>query len=336
MKTASKKTSVIIPAYNAERTIAACLEGVRASDHKDYRLIVVDDVSSDGTAEIARRYTDKVVILPKHSGRVEARKTGWAHAEGDIVVNIDSDVVIKPDTLSIIADHFQQHPDADAITGILSKECPHNNFSSQYKNLYMHYIFSKLPEGVSFLYGSIFALRKNMLGDFESAVGIADDTALGQHLARAGKKISFLRNCEVAHLKAFTLGSLIKNDYRIPFDWAILFMTNRGWKQLFRHKTGFAHSAKGQLISVILAPAILLLSLVSALVNGSFSFLVFSLFALWFLLNLHFLLFLTKERGLFFGVKSFLFTFIDHLVMASGIICGFISSLRRTFWNRSL
>jgi len=317
--------SVIVPAYNAEKNIDACLKAIKASSYKDHEIIVVDDASSDGTVEIAKKYADKVISLPEHSGPAKARKAGWADAKWDTIVNIDSDVVVAHDTLSIIADYFKQHSDVDAVTGLLCKTCSHKNFSSQYKNLYMHYIFRKLPERVSFLYGSIFALRKNTLSDFTSIADIADDTALGQHLARTGKKISFLRDCEVTHLKEFTLGSLIRNDFQIPRDWALIFLNSESWKRLFRNNVGFAHSPKEQLVSVILAPVALLLSLVAAHSGGSISFIIFPILAVWFLFNFHFLAFLTKERGLFFGIKSLFFTFLDHLVMASGIIFGFIS-----------
>lgn len=316
--------SVVVPARNAEKTLRKCLEAVRASTYQDYELIVVDDGSSDRTLDVAREYADIVIPFSGNSGRADARKRGWGEAREDTLVNIDADVVVSPDTLSIIAGHLNRHPDTDAVTGLLSMDCPYSNFASQYKNLYMHYIFSRLAESVSFLYGSIFAVRKAVIAGFRSEVRIADDTALGQYLVRAGKKIGFLKDCQVVHVKKFTLCSLMRNDFTIPFDWAVLFMRHQGWRDLFKNKTGYAHSPKEQLISVMVAPAVLLLALFGLFVDAPLASVIIPLLIAWLVLNLRFLVFLTKERGVWFGLRSLVFTFFDNIVMACGIICGLL------------
>lgn len=315
--------SVIVPAYNSQNTIEKCLEAVRQSTYQNYELIVIDDGSIDATRSIARRYADKVIELHGNFQRSHARNSGIKAAKGEIIINIDSDIVIKPDTLIRIVNYFSKDQQIDALNGILSKEHPNPDFFSQYKNLYMNYIFSKLPEKVNFLYGSIHAIRRQAAQPYDVDIKIADDTALGQQLVCSGKRIAFLKNLEVIHFKKYDLFSFIKNDFQIPFDWAKIFLKYKGWKQLGRNKTGFAHSPKEQLISVILAPTIILLCLV-ALFGYSSLFLILLLILVWFLLNFRFLLFLKKEKGLFFGIIAFFLTFFDNIVMAIGILCGYI------------
>lgn len=314
--------SVVVPAYNSEKTIGECLAAVKASEYGDYELIVVDDASSDATAAIAAKYADRLVVHPANRGRSAARNSGIDAARGEILVLIDSDVVVRPDTLAKAAAYFAGHGDVVAITGILSREHPHENFFSQYKNLYMNYIFGKLPERVNFLYGSFHALRKSAALGYGKDVRIADDTALGQELTARGQKIGFVRELEVVHLKRYGFGSLLKNDFLIPCDWAVLFIKYRGWRQL--GKSGYAHSPKEQLASVVTAPMILFLVPVAGVTPTVAPLAVLvALTALWSLLNYRFLAFLVRHRGWHFGFLALWTTFLDNLVMASGICCGF-------------
>lgn len=318
--------SVVIPTSNRVGTLEQCLKAVRASTFQDYELIVIDCGSQDATPAIARRYADRVIELDRVSSRSTARNRGVAAAEGEMIVNIDSDVVIRPDTLIRIAAYFSSHPEVDAVTGLLSKEHPHPDFFSQYKNLYMHYMFSQLPECVTFLYGSLYAFRKRAARPSGTLVRVADDTALGQQLAAEGKRIAFIRELEVLHRKRYDAWSLIRNDFRIPFDWARLFLVYNGWRQLGRNGVGFAHARIGQLVSVVIAPLIMLGGLLS--LSGVWWLpWTGSLIACWLLLNLRFVAFLEKERGVKFGLLGCAWTFFDHLVMAMGIACGFVTAL---------
>jgi glycosyltransferase involved in cell wall biosynthesis len=320
--------SVIIPSYNSQETIEQCLVSVRQSTYKDYELIVVDDASSDDSCPIASKYADMVMRLTEHLGRSQARNRGIMASAGQIIVNIDSDVVIRPDTIARIADYFIKHPDVSAVNGLLSKEHPHPGFFSQYKNLYMHYIFNKLPEKVTFLYGSIHAFRREDALLYGCDDMTADDTALGQKLLAWGKQIGFIKTLEVVHLKRYNWFSFIKNDFQIPFDWGKIFLKYQGWKQLGRNKTGFAHSPKEQLISTLLAPVIILSGILS--LSGNLNYLVVLFLTVgWLLLNVNFLAFLIKERGFLFGVLAFFVTFLDNIVMACGIVCGFTAFLLR-------
>jgi len=188
----------------------------------------------------------------------------------------------------------------------------------------MHYVFSRLPDRVSFLYGSIYAIRRREIEKIDSSVKLADDTELGQKLFLKGKQIAFLRGLEVAHLKRYALFSFFANDFQIPFDWARIFVRNRAWQQLGRNKTGFAHSSKSQIASVVFAPFMLLtLPLVFEGVGAVFGL----LFLLWIALNFKFISFLGSEKGFAFGFIAFWVTLTDNLVMAAGISFGILAEL---------
>jgi len=101
-----RKVSVVIPAHNEERVIAATLQAVLAQDYPDFEVIVVDNASTDGTADIARAYPVKVVSEPQ-KGLLAARERGRQEATGDIVVQMDADCLPEKHWLSRGVRHFK-------------------------------------------------------------------------------------------------------------------------------------------------------------------------------------------------------------------------------------
>ncbi len=330
MNVATPSFSVIVPAYQAEKTLGPALEAIRRSDHSRFELIVVDDGSSDGTAAIAKKFADQVVRHPLRQGRSHARNAGAILARGETLIFIDADVVVKPESFGLITRYFEAHPEVEALTGLLGKEHPHPDFFSQYKNLYMHFIFSALPDRVSFLYGSIHAIRRQSWEPHGGDVALADDTALGQKLCATGKPIAFLKNLEVLHLKKLNVLSFLKNDFQIPFDWGQIFIRYRGWRELGKNGAGFLHAPTWQLAAVALAPLLAALLMLN-LATGEFYFATLILAATWFFLNARLLLFFARERGSLFAIAALPVTFLDQLVMATGIICGLLYSLSKKF-----
>ena len=92
------KISVIIPAYQSDKVIPLCLQAIRESSEPPHEIIVVDDHSTDGTALIGLRYGAQVLQTETHAGPAAARNVGARKASGDVLLFIDSDVVIRPDT----------------------------------------------------------------------------------------------------------------------------------------------------------------------------------------------------------------------------------------------
>ncbi len=92
--------SVIIPAFNSERFIARAIDSVLAQDWPAIEVIVVDDGSSDGTGDIARRYGEPVRCLRQpNRGPAAARNLGLGEARGEFVAFLDSDDVYLPGRL---------------------------------------------------------------------------------------------------------------------------------------------------------------------------------------------------------------------------------------------
>ena len=94
-------TTFIVPIYNAERYLSACLDSLLAQTAKELQIILVDDGSTDGSLAIAKSYTvrDPRVELYRqpHAGQSAARNLGLKHAHGEYVAFVDADDTIAPD-----------------------------------------------------------------------------------------------------------------------------------------------------------------------------------------------------------------------------------------------
>ncbi|OOC56758.1 MULTISPECIES: bifunctional glycosyltransferase/CDP-glycerol:glycerophosphate glycerophosphotransferase [Nocardiopsis] len=90
--------SVIVPMYNVERYLDECLRSLQVQSWDDLEVVMVDDGSPDGSAEIAARYAEQDarfrLIQQENGGLGAARNTGIRHAEGDFITFVDSDDVI--------------------------------------------------------------------------------------------------------------------------------------------------------------------------------------------------------------------------------------------------
>jgi glycosyltransferase involved in cell wall biosynthesis len=102
--------SVVIPAYNAERYLAAAIESVLAQTYAPVETIVVDDGSGDRTAEVAHGFTGVTVIEQENGGPSAARNRGFAASRGELIAFHDSDDEMAPDKLEVQVRHLLAHP----------------------------------------------------------------------------------------------------------------------------------------------------------------------------------------------------------------------------------
>lgn len=111
--------SVIIPAYNCERTIERCLRSVIGQSFQDYEVIVVDDGSTDNTGEICKCFVEKdkrfLYYYKENGGVSAARNYGISRASGKYVTFLDSDDVYSSEYLTDFYELIKEHPDKEHI-----------------------------------------------------------------------------------------------------------------------------------------------------------------------------------------------------------------------------
>jgi GT2 family glycosyltransferase len=96
------RASVVVCAYQAQDTIEECLRSLTGLDYPNYEVLVVDDGSTDATAQIARRFPVRLISRDR-LGLSGARNVGLEHAEGEFVAYIDADAKADPDWLTYLA-----------------------------------------------------------------------------------------------------------------------------------------------------------------------------------------------------------------------------------------
>jgi len=109
---ANPLVSVIVPTYNRRRWIGECLDSIRAQTYSNVETLVIDDCSSDGTAEWLTsdpKYAfARVHVQPQNGGASEARNTGIRIAKGELIAFIDSDDLLAPQHVEKAVGIFQQ------------------------------------------------------------------------------------------------------------------------------------------------------------------------------------------------------------------------------------
>jgi glycosyltransferase involved in cell wall biosynthesis len=108
--------TVIVPVYNGERYLRESLESTCAQAFELYEVIVVDDGSTDGTAEIARSFPVRY-LRQENQGQGAAKNAGLELARGRFVAFQDHDDVMPPTKLGVQSSYLLEHPETGCVTG---------------------------------------------------------------------------------------------------------------------------------------------------------------------------------------------------------------------------
>lgn len=98
--------SVVIPSYNGEKYIEECIKSIQSQDFA-HEIIVIDDISTDNTVEIARSLGCRIIINDVHKGQVAGKNTGIREAKGNYWLTIDQDDYLTEGALKALYDELQ-------------------------------------------------------------------------------------------------------------------------------------------------------------------------------------------------------------------------------------
>ena len=113
------KISIIVPAYNEEKTITSTIQSLQELDYSNYEIIVVDDGSTDQTYQkvVQTQNCQTKIIHQQNKGKPNALNTGINQSSGDIILTVDADTTLHKDALTKISNHFTNNPKIGAIAG---------------------------------------------------------------------------------------------------------------------------------------------------------------------------------------------------------------------------
>lgn len=194
MNSNNPKISVVIPAHNEEKYLPACLYALQRQTIKDFEVIVVDNNSTDQTAQIAKKFEVKVLKENK-VGITFARDTGFSAASSSIIARTDADTVVSPQWLETIYEIFKKHPETVAITGLW--KLPDKPILNLIYYIYLNSVFNlsaKLMLGHILLLGSNMAIQKNAWEKIKDKIHsddtlVHEDIDLSCHLAEIGRLV---------------------------------------------------------------------------------------------------------------------------------------------------
>ena len=321
--------SIIIPVKNGGATIDACLRAMKHSHYKNLEVIVVDDHSTDNTADIVRYHGCTLLQATEGYGANHARNDGARYAKGEILIFIDADIMVRKDTISITVERLEEDW-IDAVVGLYTARHRHENFVSQYKNLWVRYSYLKSPATIDWLFGAISGIRREVfqkIGGFN--VGLVnqqgiEDIELGKRFSQANMRVVLDIDIEVEHLKNYTLRSFIVNEFTRSMGFADL--ATRLGETVSSVGRGFANVYPMFVLSTVFS--LVLLGVIAASVVGTVpAWSVAAAVGLYLAMNIRFLNYLEQVRGLFAMIVMIPILLLDHVVCFAGSIAGVLKGL---------
>jgi len=187
-KVKNPKISVIIPTLNEEKYLEKTLLSIKAQTIKQpYEIIVSDGKSKDRTVEIAKRYADKIVICNK-KGISVGRNLGAKYAEGEILVFIDADTILLPNTLEEVYKEVKKKKVA-----LVSCPAAPSSYSLSFYFLYWflnQFSKSSIKIGKPQIAGMFMATKKklfDLVGGFDEKLKIVEDYDFSERISKFGK-----------------------------------------------------------------------------------------------------------------------------------------------------
>ena len=315
-----------IPVYNASLTLKECLDAIFNSSFKDFEVIVVSDKSTDNSVEIAKQYQCQIIELKENRGPGFARNSGAKVANGEVLLFIDSDVIINKEALNCLVNKFSE-TDVNIAQGIYSHEPTYKSIFTQYQqSFYCYYSWASNIKHTSSLITNCFAIRKKIFVDlkgFNTDIkgATCEDEEFGYVLIEKGYKILILRELNGKHRVNYSLTKLVKRNFAIYIDTTKSYLRNRTYVKKVKQSNYW------KILTGIPIFGLIFLSLVSTVFFSDKA--ILSAFVLlniiFILLHLGFIKFVSKAKGLTKGLAVMFICYLDAFIMLSSVLYGSLS-----------
>ncbi len=224
--------SIVLPLYNARHLLPTVLppllEAVEKGDALE--LIVVDDNSTDDGPSYCREQGVTVLKTEERGGPGVARNVGVEAARGDVVLFIDSDVVMHADVPGIVRESFADET-VGAVFGSYDDAPADRGLVSKYMNLRHHYIHQQGNEKSETFWAGCGAVDRRVFldaGGYDAdryPLPSIEDIELGHRIRKLGKEILLRKEMLGKHLKRWTFANMIATDvFRRAVPWSRLML----------------------------------------------------------------------------------------------------------------
>ena len=228
--------SVVVPVYWGGQAFERCAVALAGALGPGDELVVVADGETDGAWRTLPPTPAAVrtVALPDSGGPARARNRGAEAASGDVLLFIDADVEVRPDTVERVRSAFQARPAPAAVVGSYDDAPGDDAFLSQYRNLLHHWTHQTAGDTLSTFWSGCGAVRRDVfweVGGFDEryVAPSVEDIELGYRLSDAGHRIALDAGLQVRHLKAWTARDMVRTDVlRRAAPWAALLIERGG------------------------------------------------------------------------------------------------------------
>jgi len=222
--------SVVIPNRNKEHSLAHCLTALYGSGYRGFEVIVVDDASEDGSVAVAQGFPCTLICLHLPVGAAEARNIGARRARGQILFFIDSDCVVRKDTLAVLAATDRITDPQVIIAGTYTEKPFDSGFFSFFQSVFIHYSETRRnpPD-----YAATHALAMNTesfrrSGGFaRNFLPILEDVDFSHRMQRLGYRLCMNPQLQVRHDFRFGLRRSLINGFSKARFWFVYSLMNK-------------------------------------------------------------------------------------------------------------
>lgn len=224
------RISLVIPAHNEEQYIGGCIDSVLANAPGRFaEIIVVDNASTDATAEVAQKRLGVRVVQEEQKGLTYARQRGLKVSTGDIVAYIDADTRMPKGWAEQVEDVFATRPEVVGFSGPA-----HYWDATGWQRLLLGlswWISAPLMYRLVgyMIYGAHFAARRSALihaGGFDTSISFyGEDTDIARRLSKEGKVLFRMNFFIYSSARRFKKEGFLKTNiiYSLNFLWPALF-----------------------------------------------------------------------------------------------------------------
>jgi len=252
--------SVIVPAYNAEDTLGACLEALldQTIAKSEYEVIVVDDGSTDRTQEVASNYGVRLLSQP-NQGPGAARNLGAHHARGDILLFTDADCVPARDWIERIVAPLAD-PEIAGVKGVyrtqqrsLVARFVQLEYEDKYRRMQRQRYIDFVDTYSAAYRRSVFEANGGFDPAFPRASG--EDVEFSYRLSRRGYKLVFAPDAVVYHRHVDSIAGYFRRKFYVGY-WRVLMYRRHPQKVI--HDSHTPQTLKMQVLLAMGLPVALL------------------------------------------------------------------------------